>query len=45
LEKERIHISEVDGDIIGVGIDGNGNIIGKNINIVIDEVKRLGGNS
>jgi tetratricopeptide (TPR) repeat protein len=34
---DRIHISENQGDVIGVGIDGNGNIIGKNVSIVINE--------
>ena len=39
MEKEGTKISGVGGDVIGVGVDGNGNIIAKNINIVIKEVK------
>ena len=37
-------ISETNqGDNIGIGVSGNSNIIGKNINVVIEEVKRYYG--
>jgi hypothetical protein len=34
-----IDITDTKGDIIGVGVDGSGNIIGKNISIVVNEVQ------
>ena len=30
------------GDVIGIGVDGSGNIIGKNINVVINQVRGYG---
>jgi tetratricopeptide (TPR) repeat protein len=42
MEKNSIDIKEVSGDIIGVGIDGSGNIIGKNISVVINQVQDYG---
>jgi tetratricopeptide (TPR) repeat protein len=35
-----IHIPNVGRDAIGVGVDGNGNIIGKDINVVIFEAQK-----
>src|SRR5947209_5167845 len=35
-----IDITDTKGDIIGVGVDGSGNIIGKNISIVVNEVQK-----
>jgi hypothetical protein len=37
LNNNGIHISGNQGDVIGVGIDGNGNIIWKDVFIVINE--------
>ena len=34
---DKINVTGNQGDIIGIGIDGNGNIIGKNVSIVINE--------
>jgi tetratricopeptide (TPR) repeat protein len=42
MEKNSIDIKEVSGDIIGVGIDGSGNIIGKDISIVINQAQSYG---
>ena len=36
-KSKEITISESQGDVIGVDVDGNGNIIGKNISVVINE--------
>jgi hypothetical protein len=33
-----IDIQNTKGDVIGVGVSGGGNIIGKDINVVINEV-------
>ena len=37
---DKSNISGNQGDIIGVGIDGNGNIIWKNVSIVINELSQ-----
>jgi tetratricopeptide (TPR) repeat protein len=42
MEKNFIDIKEVSGDIIGVGIDGSGNIIGKDISVVINQAQDYG---
>jgi tetratricopeptide (TPR) repeat protein len=39
---DSVDIKEVSGDIIGIGIDGNGNIIGKDISIVINQAHDFG---
>jgi hypothetical protein len=31
--RDEVHIGNVGGDVVGVGVSGSGNIIGKNINI------------
>jgi tetratricopeptide (TPR) repeat protein len=36
----EINIDNITGDAIGVGVDGSGNIIAKNISIVVEEVQR-----
>ena len=42
MEKNSIDIKEVSGDIIGIGIDGSGNIIGKDISVVINQAQDYG---
>ena len=42
MTNKEIGINETRGDIIGVGIDGNGNIIGKDISIVINQAHDYG---
>ena len=42
MEKNSIDIKEVSGDVIGVGIDGSGNIIGKDISVVINQAQDYG---
>ena len=37
---DKINVTGNQGDIIGIGIDGNGNIIGKNVSIVINELSQ-----
>lgn len=32
-KRDEIHIGNVGGDVVGVGVSGSGNIIGKNVNI------------
>ncbi len=44
FKSSSIDIQSNEGDVIGVGIDGNGNIIGKDINIVINEAYDYGFN-
>jgi len=39
-KSERFSISSNQGDVIGVGIDGNGNIVWKNVSIVINEISQ-----
>ncbi len=36
----EINIDNITGDAIGIGVDGSGNIIAKNISIVVEEVQR-----
>ena len=40
--KDRIHINHSEGDVIGIGVSGSGNIIGKDISIVINEAQSYG---
>jgi tetratricopeptide (TPR) repeat protein len=42
FKSSSIDIQSNEGDVIGVGIDGNGNIIGKDINIVINQAYDYG---
>jgi tetratricopeptide (TPR) repeat protein len=42
MEKNSIDVKEVCGDVIGVGVDGSGNIIGKDISIVINQAQDYG---
>ena len=42
LSVKEIPIPDVTGDIIGVGVDPTGNIIGKNIIITINEARSFG---
>jgi tetratricopeptide (TPR) repeat protein len=42
LKEDFIDIERISGDVIGVGIDGSGNIIGKDISIVINQSKSYG---
>ena len=37
-----IDIQNTDGDVIGIGVSGSGNIIGKDINVVINEAQSYG---
>jgi hypothetical protein len=42
MEKNPINIKGVEGDVIGIDVDGNGNIIGKNISVVINQAQDYG---
>mgnify|MGYP003575444155 CR=1 FL=1 len=42
MTNDLLNIGNVSGDVIGFGIDGNGNIIGKNISIVINQSRSYG---
>ena len=40
--KDRIHINHNEGDVIGIGVSGSGNIIGKNLSVIINEAQSYG---
>jgi tetratricopeptide (TPR) repeat protein len=40
--KDRIHINHSEGDVIGIGVSGSGNIIGKNLSVIINEAQSYG---
>jgi hypothetical protein len=42
MEKNPINIKGVEGDVIGIDVDGNGNIFGKNISVVINQAQDYG---
>jgi hypothetical protein len=42
MEKNPINIKGVEGGVIGIDVDGNGNIFGKNISVVINQAQDYG---
>jgi len=42
ISSSSVDIQNTKGDVIGIGISGSGNIIGKDINVVINKAQSYG---
>ena len=41
ISSSSVDIQNTKGDVIGIGVSGSGNIIGKDINVVVNEAQKL----